>query len=33
MEPADSWEKLSDALLGPFERDIINGLTGAYRAM
>ena len=33
MEPADSWEKLSDALLGPFERDIIDGLTGAYRAM
>lgn len=33
MEPADSWEKLSDALLGPFEREIINGLTGAYRAM
>ena len=33
MEPADSWEKLSDALLGPFEREIIDGLTGAYRAM
>lgn len=33
MNPADSWEKLSDALLGPFERDIIDGLTGAYRAM
>jgi len=33
MQAADSWEKLSDALLGPFERDIINGLTGAYRAM
>jgi len=33
MEPADSWEKLSDALLGPFEREIIEGLTGAYRAL
>lgn len=33
MDPADSWEKLSDALLGPFEREIIDGLTGAYRAM
>ena len=33
MEPADSWEKLSDALLGPFEREIIDGLTGAYRAL
>ena len=33
MDPADSWEKLSDALLGPFEREIIDGLTGAYRAL
>ncbi|MFZ9568591.1 MAG: hypothetical protein ACO28M_01985 [Vulcanococcus sp.] len=33
MQAADSWEKLSDALLGPFERDIIDGLTGAYRAL
>lgn len=33
MDPADSWEKLSDALLGPFEREIIDGLIGAYRAM
>ena len=33
MEPADNWEKLSDALLGPFEREIIDGLTGAYRAL
>jgi SPP1 gp7 family putative phage head morphogenesis protein len=33
MEAADSWEQLSDALLGPFERDIIDGLTGAYRSL
>ena len=33
MDPADSWEKLGNALLGPFEREIIDGLTGAYRAM
>ena len=33
MDPADSWERLGNALLGPFERDIIDGLTGAYRAM
>ena len=33
MEPADSWETLSDALLGPFEREIIVGLTSAYRAL
>lgn len=33
MDAADSWERLSDALLGPFERDIINGLTDAYRSL
>lgn len=33
MEAAESWEKLSDALLGPFEQQIIDGLTGAYRAL
>ena len=33
MEAADSWERLSNALLGPFERDIIDGLTGAYRSL
>lgn len=33
MDPADSWEQLSDALLGPFEREIIDGLTSAYRAL
>lgn len=33
MQAADSWEQLSDALLGPFEQDIIDGLTGAYRAL
>ncbi|MFZ9559242.1 MAG: minor capsid protein [Vulcanococcus sp.] len=33
MEPADSWERLSDALLGPYERDILGGLTGAYRSL
>lgn len=33
MDAADSWERLSDALLGPFERDIINGLTDAYSSL
>jgi len=33
MEAAESWEKLSDALLGPFEQQIVDGLTGAYRAL
>lgn len=33
MDPADSWERLGNALLGPYERDILDGLTGAYRAL
>jgi len=33
MDPAESWERLSNALLGPYERDIVEGLTGAYRAL
>jgi SPP1 gp7 family putative phage head morphogenesis protein len=33
MDAAASWERLSDALLGPYEQDIVEGLTGAYRAL
>lgn len=33
MEPADSWDRLSTALIGPFERDIVQGLTEAYGAL
>lgn len=33
MDPAESWDRLSTALLGPYEQDIVEGLTGAYRAL
>ena len=33
MDPADSWDRLSTALIGPFERDIVQGLTDAYGAL
>ncbi len=33
MINADSWERLGDALEGPFERDVLNGLLDAYKAM
>lgn len=33
MEPADSWDRLSTALIGPFEREIVTGLTEAYGAL
>ena len=33
MNPADSWERLGNALLGPYERDILGGITAAYEAM
>lgn len=33
MEAADSWDRLSTALIGPFERDIVQGLTEAYGAL
>ena len=33
MTAGDSWEKLSDAIDGPFERDIIDGLVNGYKAL
>lgn len=33
MDPADSWDRLSTALIGPFERDIVQGLADAYGAL
>ena len=33
MTAGDSWERLSDAIDGPFERDIIDGLVNGYKAL
>ena len=33
MTAGDSWEKLSDAIDGPFERDIVDGLVNGFKAL
>ena len=33
MDPAQSWERLSTAISGPFERTITGALVGAYRSL
>jgi SPP1 gp7 family putative phage head morphogenesis protein len=33
MEPAESWGRLASALIGPYEREIVGALVGAYQSL
>ena len=33
MDPAQSWGRLASALIGPYEREIVGALVGAYQSL